>query len=1459
MRPYLIVLIYLASTALARYHEKTRFDRSVHEYEIRDAENNNERKQWSFTDDQFVAYKSRKENDCYLEDIRQGQNVSPTKRQFKIFYASTALTKLEAWQLAGGRIVDFCNGRNILLLQTTRPVPGRTLDPFFNEIPMDENDILPKRVADVILIPLKARIKRQLQLEQREKLNKNIDRIRRQTNQFRGKFRGQTQSQYLNFGDEKKEGKAEAEATQQSSHAVVSGSRGMGQAQSMSSGSTGCEDCPGYRGYPDGIPDKIQVSPIGVDGQRPDTGIPGITQPGTGVIPGVISYPGGQIMYPTGEVPGSRPETYPGGVRPGTVIPGIDGTYPGGVRPGTMIPGADGTYPGDVRPGTVIPGADGTYPGGVRPGTVIPGVDGTYPGGARPGTVLPGAAGTYPGGVRPGTVTAGVDGTYPGSVRPGTVIPGADGTYPGGVRPGIVIPGADGTYPGGVRPGTVTPGVDGTYPGGIRPGTVLPGADGTYPGGVRPGIVTPGIDGTYPGGVRPGTVTPGVDGTYPGGIRPGTVLPGADGTYPGGVRPGIVTPGIDGTYPGGVRPGTVIPGIDGTYPGGVRPGTVTPGADGTYPGGIRPGTVVPGADGTYPGGVRPGTVTAGVDGTYPGGIQPGLQPVQGIYPGGIVTSVTTGTTAITGVGSYPVSTLPGTGLPSGTYPGVPGTHVGTGIYPGGVRPDSTIPEQRIYPGSVVPGKIVIQGVHPDGQQTVVFHPQGVPAGTLPSRGQVSGTTTSGTQIITYPDGRPTNGQIFYPGGARPATVTPGVDGTYPGGVHPGIVIPGTTGVIQPGRLPDGTGTVPVPDGQITYPSVTYPGTIPGTYPGNAQQVTSPSGTLYPGQGTYPGGQAPIYPSEQYPGTGIKIPGTGGVQYPTGQTIGETGITGQYPSQYPGQGVSGGLGTVGVVDDGTESQASSSVQQIDSGTQASAAAQGKYGSGTAQSQVTGTYSGSGTFSAQAGTSDANKSAQTEISGGKEGATSNAQGIAGYGKSQTQVQLDSDSGATSTGAQSSGWNHGTNSQVQASSKGGMADAQANGEGSTSSQAQIGFQPYLKSDDEKMEKHATPFRGSGTASAQSGTHRGQSQSQLQGSFQYGITYTGAAQAGSGSGAASSRKPFNFTDTELFKPFKAVFPLKRPANVDSAHSNLSASSNYNRQDEKQNREQGLQSSSTSRQTVVLTSKNNPDDAADKKVVATEKAQIDDTYDEYDDDYTDENDYPAAADSKLTIKEKFSGTFSNPSSSHQKFDKTIQQQSRTQSQAIQIAKGNQYNVHVNQDSNIPRTGDTLQPGQSVSGYTIPPGFRGRVMSTSGIETVAQGDGKSQSQTVSLVSKDSNNTKPSSTETRSLQTNYERHYIGRHTSKNQESPVNQNISFDKHTRPTPAIAAKPSYYTVTNSFAGKINGSNEPKKYEHRYYTKSSTCGYFTFSCNVLYGSNGRTKICKPKVPTYPNGTPMRC
>lgn len=50
---------------------------------------------------------------------------------------------------------------------------------------------------------------------------------------------------------------------------------------------------------------------------------------------------------------------------------------------------------------------------------------------------------------------------------------------------------------------------------------------------------------------------------------------------------------------------------------------------------------------------------------------------------------------------------------------------------------------------------------------------------------------------------------------------------------------------------------------------------------------------------------------------------------------------------------------------------------------------------------------------------------------------------------------------------------------------------------------------------------------------------------------------------------------------------------------------------------------------------------------------------------------------------------------------------------------------------------------------------------------------------------------------------------------------------------------------------------NDPsKKYAHTYYTKSSSCGYFAFTCTAVSGSNGRTKICRPKPQVRPDGTP---
>ena len=56
----------------------------------------------------------------------------------------------------------------------------------------------------------------------------------------------------------------------------------------------------------------------------------------------------------------------------------------------------------------------------------------------------------------------------------------------------------------------------------------------------------------------------------------------------------------------------------------------------------------------------------------------------------------------------------------------------------------------------------------------------------------------------------------------------------------------------------------------------------------------------------------------------------------------------------------------------------------------ASAQGTKNGGTAQTQVSGTYTGKGSFSATAQTSDKDRSAQAQISGGKEGAMTSSQG-------------------------------------------------------------------------------------------------------------------------------------------------------------------------------------------------------------------------------------------------------------------------------------------------------------------------------------------------------------------------------------------------------------------------------------------------------------------------------------
>lgn len=57
-----------------------------------------------------------------------------------------------------------------------------------------------------------------------------------------------------------------------------------------------------------------------------------------------------------------------------------------------------------------------------------------------------------------------------------------------------------------------------------------------------------------------------------------------------------------------------------------------------------------------------------------------------------------------------------------------------------------------------------------------------------------------------------------------------------------------------------------------------------------------------------------------------------------------------------------------------------------------------------------------------------------------------------------------------------------------------------------------------------------------------------------------------------------------------------------------------------------------------------------------------------------------------------------------------------------------------------------------------------------------------------------------------------------------------------------------SYVSVTNSMTGTLNENNQENgKFASTYFTKSSTCGHFTFTCNTVYGSEGRSRICRPK------------
>ncbi|KAJ8924742.1 hypothetical protein NQ315_000895 [Exocentrus adspersus] len=720
------------------------------------------------------------------------------------------------------------------------------------------------------------------------------------------------------------------------------------------------------------------------------------------------------------------------------------------------------------------------------------------------------------------------------------------------------------------------------------------------------------------------------------------------------------------------------------------------------------------------------------------------------------------------------------------------------------------PGQQTFQG---PGQTAFQG--PGGLTQAAGGFEGTGGTTFQGQGGAGQQTPTGTSLQgPGGTGYPGPGGLSQPGPGGATLQGPGgINYQGPGRVNQqgpgGIGLEGTGGVSQqgpggvsqqgPGGMgvqgPSGSG-LQGPGGTQYGQGPSYYGQGPSQYgPGGAVQYKPGDTGRYDGTGQYgPNGASQPKPGEgQYAtlpsGTGqTPSGGAGGVELAPGQYI-RPGSTLPSGSQKLTEDV-GGF-------DDSDSQVQTSVQQVENGTQAQAEAQGTYSGGTAHSQVAGTYSGSGSFSASAGSDDGKRGAQTQVSGGQDGAQSSAQGRGGLGQSQAQVMLSSETGNTMSSAQSSGFSHGTQSKVQASEKGGMANAQANAPGSTSSQAQIGFSPYDENDEDNQ---TTPFRGGGTAGAQSGSQSGISQAQIQGKFQYGIRYAGGAQAGSG-GAS-------LVGNQTFKPG----PFK--------HVNLTSLLTNNEQ-----------SQVLSQKKISIPQKANKG-VSDSKVSAPMPKPVSDNdenkeYSEENKDYADYYDESTELPSTKSI---------------------ITQSSDHQKQHIILNPLENLDISVYQSKgDFPSEGTVLQPGETIPGspgYKIPVGFRGTVKSISnGRNTYAIGkNSQAQSVTISPGSGRVIYKKPvyevaSKTHFRNGRYSYGSGYT--------YQPVKYLLRNGK---------VLPNFVSVTKSEAGSTNvytGRKSPSIY----YSQSSSCGVFTNHCVF----NGTKRVCSPKLKTNPDGTLMGC
>ncbi|VEN55731.1 unnamed protein product [Callosobruchus maculatus] len=833
-----------------------------------------------------VVYKDLIGLKCILEVVQDGKSFIDKwiveQKRGGIFQSLSVeeqqLSKRELWYLAKHRIIDFCKGLPTFYLEKQA----------YPNIP---NDFISEAEENI------------------------AGRWKRQTSHyFKGRVRGQTQSQYLNFGKSDGDGKAEAESTVEGSKAVVSGTNGIGQAQSQSI-PFGCDECYGHE----------ETGELGRRGEKyPE---PILQRPVGPPVPGQVGGPG--VYLGPGQV-GGVPGQFPGQTWvPG---PGVGGGIPGQVGgiPGQAIPGQVGGTPGQTWTPGQTPGGgpqQAWQPGQTWPPGQIPGQERGQPPG-QPGA----PTGQWP-------TQSGPDQTQIGRAPGQTWIPGqptgpAAPSFGPGQVPGPAGPSfGPGQIPGPAGP-TFGPGQVGRAPGQTWVPGQFPDQVGVHPGqGWVPGQIPIQVEGPSQtqAGRAPGQTW--ITGQTPGQTWIPGHVPGQVGAPPGQLwAPGQIPSQIGGpdqTQIGRGPQQAWIPGQAPTHTGvpgqvslpGQAPAGQSPGQDGPIPGqpwipGQGPGQAwIPGGHAWTPGG-QAGAPAQPLS-PAPGEIRgPGQVGVPGWIPGQGSTWQGAGTQVISGQresgtfggnleGNYQ-SNLGHGGRFSGQFSGQYESYGGTGgriqvtgaQFPGGQIPGG--PSGR----PAQPGVTGITPGWPGGPAGAPSWPGAAPRGP----GWQPGAQAPGQGLPGIPGAKPEGPGVS--GWAVGPPTGPGIPG-FPSGVYGGTPVgyPGapSTGGYVPGSTPQFPGTGTGVRGPITavpggYPGIVggVPGTVSGRLPGG-----------YPGvEGGVPGAAPGGFPGG-YPGVAGQVPGgyqgqiPGGYTGPSGYPSITGGPTGTFPSGVPG-GYPGGV-------------------------------------------------------------------------------------------------------------------------------------------------------------------------------------------------------------------------------------------------------------------------------------------------------------------------------------------------------------------------------------------------------------------------------------------------------------------------------------------------------------------------------------------------------------------------